>query len=122
MSMERKDFHNTQLHWATIRRRGKVIATARNTIGTRDRGCGWSDYSLHAERAVVKLLGDLSQLHGCTLEVVRVNRQGEYRNSKPCADCEKFLTKCMKTWGLLKVVYSTEESKQGTSECSNYVR
>jgi hypothetical protein len=118
MCMEHKDFHNTQLHWATLRRRGKVIATARNTIGTRDRGCGWSDYTLHAERAVVKLLGDLSQLH----VQHRINRQGDYLNSKPCADCEKFLKKCMKSWGLLKVLYSTEESKQGTSECSNYVR
>jgi hypothetical protein len=110
--MEHKGVHNMQLHWATIRRRGKVIATERNTIGTRERGCGWSDNSLHAERAVVKLLGDLSQLHGCTLEVVRINKQGEYRNSKPCPDCEKFLLKCMKSWGLLRVKYSTEALNQ----------
>jgi hypothetical protein len=94
------------MHVATIFRRGKAIATSRNRIGSRSRGCGWSDQTIHAERAVVKSLGDVSQLHGCTLEVIRLNRQGEYRNSKPCDDCTKFLEKCMNQYGLLKVVYS----------------
>lgn len=98
--------HNTEFHTATIRRRNKIIATSRNTLGTRSRGCGWDDQSLHAERAVVKRLGDVSQLRGCTLEVIRLNKSGEVRNSKPCENCEIFLQKCMKEYGLRKYIYS----------------
>ena len=96
-----------QFHTAIIRRRNKIIATSRNSVGTRSRGSGWDDQSLHAERAVVKRLGDISQLRGCTLEVIRLNRHGEIRNSKPCENCEMFLQKCMREYGLLKYVYST---------------
>lgn len=98
--------HKTSLHWATILRRGKPIATARNSVGSRSRGCGYSDQTIHAERAVIKRLGDLSKLHGCVLVVVRVNKQGDMRNSKPCADCQRFLEKCMREYGLRKVFYS----------------
>lgn len=105
--MEYMDVHNMQFHTAIIRRRNKIIATSRNSVGTRSRGSGWDDQSLHAERAVVKRLGDISQLRGCTLEVIRLNRHGEIRNSKPCENCEMFLQKCMKEYGLLKYVYST---------------
>jgi hypothetical protein len=98
--------HNTDLHYAKILKRNKVIASCRNSIGTRSRGCGYSDQSIHAERAVVKRLGDVSQLDGCVLLVIRVNKQGELRNSKPCRDCQKFLEKCMREYGLRKVVYS----------------
>jgi hypothetical protein len=104
--MEYRCVHNTEYHVARLTRRRKVIAEARNTIGTRSRGSGWDDQSLHAERAVVKRFGDVSQLHGCILVVVRINKHGEILGSKPCSDCEKFLSKCMKEYGLLKVIYS----------------
>lgn len=104
--MEYKPVHNTHLHYAELYKRNKLVASSRNKIGSRSRGCGWSDNTLHAERAVVKRFGDVSQLHGCILVVVRINKQGEILGSKPCADCEKFLTKCMEKYGLLKVVYS----------------
>jgi hypothetical protein len=54
----------------------------------------------------VKALGDLSQLRGCILIVVRIGKQNEVMGSKPCRDCEKFLTKCIEKYGLRKVVYS----------------
>lgn len=38
--------------------------------------------------------------------VVRVNKQGDLMNSKPCPDCERFLFKCMNEYGLRKVIYS----------------
>lgn len=104
--MNFKDVHRTSYHVARIMRRGQVIAEARNTIGTRSRGCGWDDQSLHAERAVVKSLGDVSQLRGCTLEVVRISKQNKIRNSQPCHNCNVFLDKCMKKYGLRKVSYS----------------
>ncbi len=104
--MEYKNCHNTSLHYASIYKRNKLLETSRNILGTRSRGCGWSDQSLHAEHAVVKRLGDLSQLRGCVLVVIRLNRHGEILNSKPCPSCHKFLIKCMKEYGLLKVMYS----------------
>jgi hypothetical protein len=106
MEFQHKDYHNTSLHYAQLIKRNKVIAIARNSIGSRSRGCGWSDHSIHAERAVVKRLGDLSQLRGCVMVVVRINRNDELLSSKPCSDCERFLFKCMNEYGLRKVVYS----------------
>lgn len=91
--MEYKPVHNTSLHYAELYRRNKLIASSRNKIGSRSRGCGWSDTTLHAERAVVKRFGDVSQLHGCILIVVRINKQGEILSSKPCSDCQIFLQK-----------------------------
>jgi hypothetical protein len=106
MEFPHVDCHATSLHYAQIIKRNKVIAFARNSIGSRSRGCGWGDQSIHAERAVVKRLGDLSQLRGAMMIVVRVNRQGELLGSKPCAGCQLFLFKCMNEYGLRKVVYS----------------
>ena len=74
---EYKPVHGTHLHYAQIFRRNKLLAEARNTIGSRSRGCGWNDYTLHAECAVIKRLGDLTKLKGCVLLVIRVNKQGE---------------------------------------------
>ena len=98
--------HNTSLHYAQLIKRNKVIAIARNSIGSRARGCGWSDRTIHAERAVVKRLGDVSQLRGCVMVVVRVNKDGDLMPSEPCQDCQLFLFKCMNEYGLRKVVYS----------------
>lgn len=98
--------HRTHLHIATLTRRNKVIAVARNAVGSRSKGCGYSDSTIHAERAVVKRLGDVSQLRGCTLTVVRINRKGDILSSKPCHDCQLFLDKCKTQWGLRKVIHS----------------
>ena len=112
--MNYKCVHNTEYHVARLFRRKKVIAEARNTIGTRSRGSGWDDQSLHAERAVVKRLGDISQLNGCTLEVVRIGKHGNIKNSKPCDNCRMFLTKCQREYGLRKVIYSSDNENEFT--------
>jgi hypothetical protein len=106
MDFQHKDCHNTSLHYAQLIKRKKVIAIARNSSGSRSRGCGGGDTTIHAERAVVKRLGDISQLRGCTMIVVRVNKNDELMNSKPCLGCQGFLFKCMNEYGLRKVVYS----------------
>jgi cytidine deaminase len=112
-------FQNTHLHVATITKRGHEIAISRNRVGSRSRGCGYSNQTIHAERAVVKSLGDVSQLRGCTLTVVRLNKQSEIMYSKPCASCVKFLEKCIRKYGLLKVLYAG--SNQGGSKCTHDV-
>jgi hypothetical protein len=104
--LEYKNCHTTHYHVATLEKGNKTIARSRNKIGTRSSGCGYSDCSIHAERAVIKSLGDLSQLRGCVLIVVRLNKKNEVLSSKPCHDCQKFLEKCMKKWGLRKVMHS----------------
>ncbi len=97
--------HKTHLHTAVIMKRGKVIATAQNRIGTRSRGSGYSDQTIHAEKAVVKKLGDISQLRGATLCVWRVSCINVLP-SKPCEDCHLFLEKCMREYGLRAVYYT----------------
>lgn len=97
--------HTTHLHVAAIVKRGKVLATAENSIGSRSRGAGYSDYTIHAEKAVVKKIGDVSQLRGASLCVWRVSAISVLP-SKPCADCQIFLEKCMREYGLRAVYYS----------------
>jgi hypothetical protein len=97
--------HNTFLHIAAIVKRGKVIATAQNRIGTRSKGSGYSDQTIHAEKSVVKKLGDISQLKGATLCVWRLSRVNVLP-SKPCSECHLFLEKCMREYGLRCVQYT----------------
>jgi hypothetical protein len=102
--------HNTHLHQAILIHRNKLLAIAHNTIGSRSKGAGYSDMSIHAERAVVKRLGDISQLRGATMYVVRMGPTGQYLNSKPCYECKVFLDKCVKEYGLRKVIYSMADN------------
>jgi hypothetical protein len=112
----RKGFH---FHRAEISKHGKVIAESRNRVGSRARGCGWGDQTIHAERAVVKDLGDTSRLRGCVLKVVRITPDGRIANSKPCESCIKFLEKCIRKYGLLKVLYSNERGSESSYNISN---
>jgi hypothetical protein len=107
VDLQYRQCHGTRLHVATLMKHGKEIAQSRNRVGTRSRGCGWNDQTMHAECAVVKELGDISQLRGCTLIVVQIGKDNNLKLSKPCHACEKFLHKCIKHYGLRKVVYST---------------
>ena len=105
--------YKTSTHVAVLIKRGQEIARATNRVGSRSRGAGWSDCTIHAERNVVKELGDLEKLRGATLYVFRISRcrskVGIERvtNSEPCYDCHLFLTKCHEKYGLRKVYYTT---------------
>lgn len=101
--------HCTHYHQALIIKGNKILASAHNSMGSRSRGSGYNDNTIHAEVAVVKSLGDISLLRGATLIVYRNNAIGELRNSKPCHDCQCFLNKCIDKYGLRKVLYSVEE-------------
>lgn len=96
--------HNVHHHVAVIVKRGKVIAESHNKLGSRSRGSGFSDQTIHAERAVVKELGDISKLRGASLCVWRVSSINVLP-SKPCTECHIFLQKCMKEYGLRAVYY-----------------
>jgi hypothetical protein len=103
-------------HVAAVVKRGKLLSVGTNRAGTRSRGSGFSAFSLHAERAAVKALGDLSLLRGAELYVVRLPHAGHVREgltndllySRPCHECTVFLEKCMRVWGLRRVLYTTD--------------
>jgi hypothetical protein len=99
--------HILSMHMAVLVKRGNIIETATNRIGSRSKGSGYSDITIHAERAVVKKLGDVSKLRGCTMYVWRIGFSGFYpMTSDPCHDCQIFLTKCIKQYGLRAVYYT----------------
>jgi len=105
--------YRTSTHVAVILKRGQEIARATNRVGSRSRGAGWSDCTIHAERNVVKELGDLEKLRGATLYVFRISRCQQkvglekVQNSEPCHDCHLFLTKCHEKYGLRRVLYTS---------------
>lgn len=104
-----KHVHKTQTHVAILMKRGKVISHATNRIGSRSRGVGFSDKTIHAERNCVRQLGDISQLRGADMYIMRVSKDAEnptFMGSKPCHECEVFLEKCMREYGLKNVYYT----------------
>ena len=99
--------HRTRVHVAIIQNRGKILSIATNSLGSRSKGCGYSDRTIHAERAAIKKLGNLSLLKGATMTVIRIKDDGTIANSMPCHSCYVHLMKCIKEYGLRKVYYST---------------
>lgn len=99
--------HKTQAHIAILMKRGKILEVASNSIGSRSKGCGYQERTIHAERAVIKKVGDMTKLNGATLIVIRVMRgTKEIGNSEPCHSCKCHLEKCMRQHGLRQVFYS----------------
>ena len=97
----------TSFHLALIiGRGGAVLAQSANKVGSRSRGAGYAKSTIHAERAALKALGDMSKLKDATLVVIRIDKAGELRNSFPCHACQCHLNAAMKKYGLSKVYYS----------------
>jgi len=85
--------HDTFTHGAVLLHRSKILAT------------GFNNYILHAERDVFSnLKKTMAKRCGYTVFVVRVNRSGELRNSKPCQSCMSYL----KFQNVHNVYYSTD--------------
>ena len=98
--------HTTSFHIAILYKRGKILAMASNAVGSRSKGCGYSKHTIHAERAVLKKVGDTSQLKGTKLFVVRLSEKRVMLNSEPCHSCKVHLSKCMREYGMRSVHYS----------------
>ena len=100
--------HDHFKHGAVLVKGGAVINTSYNkdkykSFGNRFRNtktCGHATH--HAELGCILGL-DKSTTQGTTMYVARVNRQGDFRLSKPCDMCEEILRFC----GVKKVVYTT---------------
>jgi hypothetical protein len=99
--------HKTQAHVAVLMKRGKIMEVASNAVGSRSRGCGYESRTIHAERAVIKKVGDMSKLNGAVLVVIRIMKgTGSWGNSEPCHSCRCHLEKCMREHGLRSVYYT----------------
>jgi len=95
------------VHVAMVLKRGKMIEMATNAIGSRSRGCGYDHRSIHAERAVLKKIGDHTKLMGAILIVFRISRgTNELVSSAPCEHCRPHMEKCVKEYGLRRVYHS----------------
>ena len=66
--------HYASIHVAVLMKRGKIIAEATNGFGSRSRGSGYCTNSIHAERNVIKELGNIHELKGADMYVVRISR------------------------------------------------
>ena len=96
-----------KMHIAVLMKRGKLLEIASNFVGSRQGGCGYDDRSIHAERAVIKKMGDYTKLSGAIMIVIRISRgTNQIANSKPCYVCQCHLDKCIKKHGLKCIYYS----------------
>ena len=96
-------------HGAVLIKGGSIIKAAFNkdkfsAFGERFRQQGCGPATHHAELGCVAGV-DRSKTAGANIFVVRVNRMGELRLSKPCPMCHDVL----KFTGVKKVYYSTNE-------------
>jgi len=94
------------VHVALIVKRGKLLAWGTNQYSSRKEGCGSDHYSLHAEAAAIKRLGNKEYLRGAVLIVVRRSAES-FINSEPCDTCKCRLQKHMREDGLSAVYYSS---------------
>jgi hypothetical protein len=113
-SMREPNKGKIHVHIAVIvGRGGKILAAATNKAGSRSKGSGYSDFSIHAEKNVIKELGDITKLRGADMYVMRISsdkdKEGleKFMCSKPCSECTLFLEKCMREYGLKKVYYTS---------------
>lgn len=108
-----RDGMNTSIHVAVIVKRGKILASASNRPGTRSSGAGYSTNTIHAEKNAVKTLGDISQLRGADMYIMRFSNDRKkdgfdlFMGSKPCPSCQLFLEKCIREYGLKNVFYTS---------------
>ena len=114
---ERLRMTNVITHVAAIVYRGKIIASAVNRIGYRQETSKsyyntflHTERNIHAEENVVKALGNYHKMRDADMYIIRFGRgqnNGQYVNSKPCAKCQCFLSKCMREYKLKRVFYTT---------------
>ncbi len=109
------------IHIAILVRRGQVLSVATNRLGTRSKGAGYSFNTIHAERNCVRQLANLQMLRGSELIVVRIppptaTDRTTFMKSKPCEGCQCFLEKCIREYGLKRVIYSEGEGCEGISK------
>jgi hypothetical protein len=111
-TIKMQQFHKVSVHIAVLVLRGKIIAQATNRIcAVSPKKKGFSRRTIHAEKNVIRSLGDYSKMRNADMYVIRCGRgenNEKFFNSKPCYECECFLNKCISKYGLKNVYYTTE--------------
>ncbi len=107
--MAEQSTYGTLKHGAVLVKGGSVVNASCNknnfcSFGKRFRSRSEGRATLHAELGTILGL-DRRVTRGTTVYVVRINRKGEHRMSKPCQMCESALRHC----GVSKVYYTDEE-------------
>lgn len=98
---------NTHLHLAIVYGRGDVpLAISTNRVGSRSRGAGYGNMTIHAERAALKAVGDVRLLEGATLVVIRIGKSGKLMGSAPCEECQSAIAAYERKYGLGTIVHS----------------
>lgn len=98
---------NTSHHLALLMKGKRIVKMEANKAGSRKKGCGYSNQTIHAEIAVIKKLGDLRALKNMIMVVLRYNHNyNDWQISKPCPSCQVKLEKFIREYGL-KYVFHT---------------
>lgn len=108
-------YRGVKTHMALIVRYGKIIASACNKFGNRSLGCGYSNRTIHAEKNVVKTLGNIYELRDCDMYIIRTGvgvSDTTFYDSKPCCECVRFLEKCRREYGLRNIYYTSSGQYQ----------
>ncbi len=77
-----------QKHGAIVVKHGRVIGSSTNKTKNDPKYVDWRHASIHAEIAALKQARFQTR---STIYVARINRLGEPRYSKPCANCQEVL-------------------------------
>jgi hypothetical protein len=81
----------------------RVLKDSQNRVGSRSRGSGYYDYTLHAEIALLKEI-DYDELYDRTLVVICIEHDEDglirFRNSTPCCKCQRILDKFVRKYRL----------------------
>ena len=103
---------HTKLHIAILVKRGKIIAEATNKVASRSNGAATrgSQNFIHAERNLMRVIGDYNKLRGADIYVMRIgfkqSSEVEFRYSQPCPECTVLLQKCMREYGVKNVYFT----------------
>lgn len=89
--------HCRYKHGAIVVKHGHVLGSATNRTRNDPKYVDWRNSSIHAEVAALRKAGFPRR---STVYVARVNRLGESRLSKPCANCQEILDglRCKVVW------------------------
>ena len=106
--------HDSFRHGAVLIRGGSVLNVAANSdnhtsFGQRFRPPHLGRATQHAEIGCVLGL-DRGVTQGGTIYVARINKDGEWKNSKPCAMCHEVMSYV----GIKRVVYTIGPAEWGT--------
>ena len=96
-------------HGAVVYKNGKIIQSGRNQYCSLNRLRNYKSnriWSIHAEmNALANLPKNITR--GAGIIVVKVNREGDLTNSRPCRVCMSIIERM----GIKRVMYSTDTNK-----------